>query len=52
MQYLKLLNSKRDFSKDVDRIKAISSKIDNKLSDVNNSDVKKLKSSQLRNFKI
>jgi len=38
MQYLKLLNSKRDFSKDVDRIKAISSKIDNKLSDVNNSD--------------
>jgi len=42
MQYLKLLNSKRDFSKDVDRIKTISSKIDKKLSAVKTSDVKKI----------
>ena len=42
MQYLKILNSKRDFSKDADRIRTISSKIDKKLSDVTNSDVKKI----------
>ena len=42
MQYLKILNSKRDFSKDADRIRTISSKIDKKLSDVPNSDVKKI----------
>jgi len=42
MQYLTLLNSKRNFSKDFDRIRAISSKIDKKLSDVSNSDETKI----------
>ena len=42
MQYLKLLNSKRNFSKDMDRIRTISSKIDKKLSDVKNSDTEKI----------
>jgi len=38
---LTLLNSKRNFSKDFERIRAISSKIDKKLSDVSNSDALK-----------
>ena len=42
MQYLKLLNSKRNFSKDLDRIRTISSKIDKKLSDVKNPDTEKI----------
>ncbi len=42
MQYLKLLNSKRNFSKDIDRIRIISSKIDKKLSDVKNPDAEKI----------
>ena len=37
MEYLTLLNSKRNFFKDIDRIKAISSKIDKKLSTVKSS---------------
>ncbi len=37
-----MLNPKRDFSKDVDRIKSISSKIDKKLSEVKNSDDSKI----------
>jgi len=39
---LKLLNSKRNFSKDIDRIRIISSKIDKKLSDVKNPDAEKI----------
>jgi len=42
MQYLKLLNSKRNFSKDMNRIRTISSKIDKKLSDVKNPDAEKI----------
>ncbi len=42
MQYLKLLNSKRNFSKDMDHIRTISSKIDKKLSDVTNPDTEKI----------
>ncbi len=42
MQYLTILNSKRDFSKDVDRIKTISSKIDKKLSEIKSSDGDKI----------
>ena len=42
MQYLIILNSKRDFSKDVDRIKTISSKIDKKLSEIKSSDGDKI----------
>ncbi len=42
MQYLTILNSKRDFSKDVDRIKTISSKIDKKLSEIKPSDGDKI----------
>ena len=39
---MKLLNSKRNFSKDIDRIRTISSKIDKKLSDVKNPDTEKI----------
>jgi hypothetical protein len=42
MQYLTLLNSKRDFTKDIDRIKSLSSKIDKKLSEIKPSDEDKL----------
>ncbi len=42
MQYLTLLNSKRNFSKDIDRIRTISSKIDKKLSEVKPSDADKI----------
>jgi len=39
---LDMLNQKRDFSKDVDRIRNISSKIDKKLSEVKSSDDSKI----------
>ena len=39
---LDMLNQKRDFSKDVERIRAISSKIDKKLSEVKSSDDSKI----------
>lgn len=39
---MKLLNSKRNFSKDIDRIRIISSKIDKKLFDVKNPDAEKI----------
>jgi len=39
---LTILNSKRDFSKDIDRIKTISSKIDKKLSECKSSDENKI----------
>jgi len=39
---LNVLNSKRDFSKDVERIKSISSKIDKKISEVKSSDDKNI----------
>ena len=42
MQYLTILNSKRDFSKDIDRVKTISTKIDKKLSDIKSSDDNKI----------
>ncbi len=42
MQYLNVLNSKRDFSKDLDRIKSISSKIDKKISETKSSDDKNI----------
>ena len=42
MQYLTLLGSKHNFSKDFDVIKSISSKIDKKLSEKKSTDVKKL----------
>ena len=42
MQYLTLLNSKRNFSKDFQRIKSISSKIDKKLSEMTPSDEDKI----------
>ncbi len=42
MQYLTILNPKRDFSKDIDRIKTLSSKIDKKLSEIKPSDEDKL----------
>ncbi len=42
MQYLITLNSKRNLSKDIARISALSSKIDKKLSDVNSSDDDKI----------
>ena len=38
MQYLAMLNQKRDFLKDMGRIRAISSKIDKKLSEIKSSD--------------
>ena len=40
MQYLLTLNSKRNFSKDIERIRILSSKIDKKLSEVKSSDDK------------
>ena len=42
MECLTLLNSKRNFFKDIDRIKTISSKIDKKLSTVKSSDDDKI----------
>lgn len=42
MQCLNVLNTKRDFSKDLDRIKSLSSKIDKKISDAKSSDDKNL----------
>lgn len=42
MQYLNVLNSKRDFSKDLERIKSLSSKIDKKISEVKSSDDKNI----------
>ena len=42
MLHLTILNSKRDFSKDVNRIKTLSSKIDKKLSEIKPSDEDKL----------
>ena len=42
MQYLIILNSKRNFSKDIERIRALSSKIDKKISDVKHSDDNKI----------
>jgi len=42
MQHLTILNSKRDFTKDIDRIKTLSSKIDKKLSAIKPSDDDKL----------
>jgi len=38
MQYLTILNSKRNFSKDIERIRTLSSKIDKKLSETKSSD--------------
>ena len=40
MQYLTILNSKRNFSKDIERIRTLSSKIDKKLSEAKSSDDK------------
>ena len=37
-----ILNSKRDFGKDVERVKSISAKIDKKLSDLKSSDAKNI----------
>ena len=37
-----MLNSKRDFSKDLERIKSLSSKLDKKISDVKSSDDKNI----------
>lgn len=42
MQYLNVLNSKRDFSKDLERIKSLSSKIDKKISEAKSSDDKNI----------
>ncbi len=42
MQYLTILNSKRNFSKDIDRIRTLSSKIDKKLSQTKPSDDDKI----------
>ena len=42
MQYLNVLNSKRDFSKDLDRIKSLSSKIVKKISEAKSSDDKNI----------
>jgi hypothetical protein len=42
MQYLAMLNQKRDFLKDMGRIRAISSKIDKKLSEIKSSDDSKI----------
>jgi hypothetical protein len=39
---LTILNSKRDFSKDITRIKSLSSKIDKKLSEIKPSDEDKI----------
>jgi len=53
MQYLITLPSKRDFTKDIKRIKNISSKIDKKLSEVKHSDdvkIDKLSSEELQDL--
>ena len=42
MQYLIILNSKRNFSKDIESIRALSSKIDKKISDAKSSDDNKI----------
>jgi len=42
MQYLIILNSKRNFSKDIERIRTISSKIDKKLSETKPSNDNKI----------
>jgi hypothetical protein len=42
MQYLEMLNQKRDFLKDMGRIRAISSKIDKKLSEIKSSEDSKI----------
>ena len=42
MQYLRILNSKRNFSKDIERIRSLSSKIDKKLSEAKPSDDDKI----------
>jgi hypothetical protein len=42
MQYLAMLNQKRDFLKDMGRIRAISSKIDKKLSEIKSSEDSKI----------
>ena len=42
MQYLAMLNQKRDFLKDIGHIRAISSKIDKKLSEIKSSDDSKI----------
>ncbi|WP_428323911.1 hypothetical protein [Nitrosopumilus sp.] len=42
MQYLNVLNSKRDFSKDLERIKSLSSKLDKKIAEVKSSDDKNI----------
>jgi len=42
MQHLTILNSKRNFSKDIERIRALSSKIDKKLSEIKPSDDDKI----------
>jgi hypothetical protein len=48
-----MLNQKRDFSKDVERIKSISSKIDKKLTQVKSTDdskIDKLSLEELQDF--
>jgi len=42
MQYLTILNPRRNFSKDIERIRTISSKIDKKLSEAKHSDDNKI----------
>ena len=42
MQHLTILNPRRNFSKDIERIRTISSKIDKKLSDTKHSDDNKI----------
>ncbi len=42
MQYLTILNSKRNFSKDIERIRTLSSKIDKKISEAKPSDDDKI----------
>jgi len=42
MQHLTILNSKRNFSKDIERIRTLSSKIDKKLSEIKPSDDDKI----------
>ncbi len=42
MQHLTLLNTKRNFSKDIERVRSISSRIDKKLSDIKSSDDNKI----------
>ena len=51
MQHLKMLNSKRDFAKDIDRVKAISSKIEKKLSEAKSTnEVDKLSIEELQDL--